>query len=166
MALAAPVALAPHHDCTAFECIHAELSDWLRRRAQANEAARASRCFVLCEGDRVVGFYALAAGSVQRANARPAVRRNMPDPIPAVVLGRLAVDRSWQGQGLGADLLHDAVLRALRGSREIGARVLLCHAIDEAARRFYLHQGFMESTFDPLTMMLDLRKAEAAIETL
>jgi len=118
----------------------------------------------VCEGKRVVGFYALAAGSVQRTHAHGAVRRNMPDPIPAIVLGRLAVDRTWQGQGLGADLLHDAVLRALRASREIGARVLLCHAIDEDARRFYLHHGFVESTFDPLTVMLDLRQAEAALK--
>jgi GNAT superfamily N-acetyltransferase len=164
VALAAPVALAPHHDCSALDCGHAALADWLRRRAQGNEAARGSRCFVVCEGKRVVGFYALAAGTVQREHAHGAVRRNMPDPIPAIVLGRLAVDSAWQGQGLGADLLHDAVLRALRASREIGARVLLCHAIDERAHLFYLHHGFAESTFDPLTLMLDLRKAEAALE--
>lgn len=165
MPLAAPVALAPHHDCSAFECGHAELDDWLRRRARGNEGARGSRCFVACEGKRVVGFYALAAGSVQRVQAHGAIRRNMPNPIPAIVLGRLAVHLTWQGQGLGADLLHDAVLRALRASREIGARVLLCHAIDEDARRFYLHHGFVESTFDPLTVMLDLRKVETAFES-
>lgn len=165
MALAAPVALAPQHDCSAFDCGHPELDDWLRRRAQGNEAARGSRCFVACDGKRVVGFYALAAGSVQRAHAHGAVRRNMPDPVPAVVLGRLAVHRTWQGKGLGADLLHDAVLRTLRASREIGARVLLCHAIDDDARRFYLHHGFVESTFDPLTVMLDLRKVETAFES-
>jgi GNAT superfamily N-acetyltransferase len=164
VALAAPVALAPHHDCSAFDCGHVGLADWLRRRAPGNEAARGSRCFVVCERKRVVGFYALAAGSVRREHAHGAVRRNMPDPVPAIVLGRLAVDSAWQGQGLGADLLHDAVLRALRASREIGARVLLCHAIDERARLFYLHHGFAESTFDPLSLMLDLRKAEAALE--
>jgi len=84
----------------------------------------------------------------------------MPDPIPAIVLGRLAVDTRWQGQGLGADLLQDAVLRALRGSREIGARVLLCHAIDASATAFYLHHGFVESTFDSMMVMLDLKKVE------
>lgn len=163
MALAAPVALAPHHDCSAFDCGQAELADWLRRRAQGNEAARDSRCFVVCEGKRVVGFYALAAGSVQRAYAHGSVRRNMPDPIPAIVLGRLAVDRTWQGQGLGADLLQDALLRAVRASREIGARVLLCHAVDERAKGFYLHHGFVESTFDPLMVMLDLKQAESVL---
>lgn len=163
MAIAAPVALAPDHDCSAFDCGHAELGDWLRRRARANEDAQGSRCFVVCEDMRVIGYYALAAGSVQRAQASGAVRRNMPEPIPAIVLGRLAVDSAWQGRGLGADLLQDAVLRALRASREIGARVLLCHAIDAKAKTFYLRYGFVESIFDPLTLMLDLKKVEAAL---
>lgn len=163
MALAAPVPLLPQHDCSAFDCGHAGLAEWLRRRARNNEAAQGSRCFVACEGKRVVGFYALAAGSVRRAAAHGAVRRNMPDPVPAIVLGRLAVDRTWQGQGLGADLLQDAVLRAVHASREIGARVLLCHAVDGRARRFYLHHGFVESTFDSLVVMLDLKQAASAL---
>lgn len=163
MAVAAPVALAPGHDCSAFDCGRPELVDWLRRCARANEDAQGSRCFVVCEGKRVIGYHALAAGSVQRAHARGSVRRNTPDPIPAIVLGRLAIDLRWQGQGLGADLLQDAVLRALRASVEIGARVMLCHAIDAKAKAFYLHHGFVESTFDPLTLMLDLKKVEAAL---
>lgn len=163
MALAAPIPLSPPHDCSAFDCDHAGLAEWLRQRARNNEAAQGSRCFVVCEGERVVGFYALAAGSVRRAMTPGAVRRNMPDPVPAIVLGRLAVDRAWQGQGLGADLLQDAVLRAVRASREIGARVLLCHAVDDRARRFYLHHGFVESTFDPLVVMLDLKRAESVL---
>lgn len=163
MAIAAPGALAPDHDCSAFDCGHPELADWLRRRARANEDAQGSRCFVVREGKRVIGYYALAAGSVQRAHAQGTVRRNMPDPIPAIVLGRLAIDLQWQGQGMGADLLRDAVLRALRASREIGARVLLCHAIDAQAKTFYLRHGFVESTFDPLTLMLDLKKVEAEL---
>lgn len=164
MALAAPVPIASHHDCSAFDCGNAELSEWLRQRAQGNEAARGSRCFVVCDGVRVIGFYALAAGSLERAHARGSIRRNMPEPIPAIVLGRLAVDCAWQGRGLGADLLQDALLRALRAAHEIGARVLLCHAVDENARRFYVRHGFIESTFDPLIVMLDLRKAEAALQ--
>lgn len=163
MALAAPVPLSPRHDCSTLDCDHAGLAGWLRHRARNNEAAQGSRCFVVCEGERVAGFYALAAGSVQRAAAPGAVRRNMPDPVPAIVLGRLAVDRAWQGQGLGADLLQDAVLRAVRASREIGARVLLCHAVDDRARRFYLHHGFVESPFDPLVVMLDLKQVESVL---
>lgn len=108
----------------------------------------------------MVGFYALAAGSVARERAPTAVRRNMPDPIPAVVLGRLAVDKALQSQGLGADLLHDAVLRALRAAQEIGARVILCQALNERAKRFYMRHGFVESTFDALVVMLDLKQVE------
>lgn len=111
----------------------------------------------------MIGYYALAAGSVERARAPGSLRRNMPEPIPAIVLGRLAIDTHWQGHGLGADLLHDAVLRSLRASTEIAARVLLCHAIDDQARQFYLRHGFIESTFDPLTMMLDLRRAQTLL---
>lgn len=81
----------------------------------------------------------------------------MPDPIPAIVLGRLAVDKALQNRGLGADLLHDAVLRALRAAQEIGARVILCQALNERAKRFYMRHGFVESTFDDLVVMLDLK---------
>lgn len=160
VAPAAPVPLSLHHDCSDFNCGNDELSNWLRQHAHDNDVARGSRCFVACDKNRVAAYYALAAGSVERANTRGSVRRNMPDPIPAIVLGRLAVDGKWQNQGLGADLLKDAIVRALRAANEIGARVMLCHAIDEKARQFYLHHNFVESTFDRLTIMLDLRKAE------
>lgn len=163
MVISPPVALATDHDVVAFDCGHPELGDWLRGRAQSNEDARGSRCFVICERQRVVGYYALAAGSIERAQTAGTVRRNMPNPIPAIVLGRLAVDKAWQGHGLGADLLQDAVLRTLRASMEIGARVMLCHAIDEGAKAFYLHYGFIESNFDTLTVMLDLKKAAAML---
>lgn len=111
----------------------------------------------------MVGFYALAAGSVARERAPAAIRRNMPDPVPAIVLGRLAVDKALQNQGLGADLLHDAALRALRAAQEIGARVLLCHALNERAKRFYMRHGFVESKFDALVVMLDLKRIEAQL---
>ncbi|MFZ0870110.1 MAG: GNAT family N-acetyltransferase [Rhodanobacter sp.] len=160
MTIHAPAPFKPGHEIEDFISPHPGLADWLRRRARGNEDGQGSRCFVACEGRRVIGYYALAAGSIERAQAPGGLRRNMPDPIPAIVLGRLAVDTRWQGQGLGADLLQDAVWRALRASREIGARVLLCHAIDASATAFYLHHGFVESTFDSMTVMLDLKKVE------
>ncbi|MGH8112653.1 MAG: GNAT family N-acetyltransferase [Rhodanobacteraceae bacterium] len=158
MAISRPQPLAAAHDVSAFDCGHPELADWLRRRAHSNEVARGSRCFVVCEARRVIGFHALAAGSIERAQVPGASRRDMPEPLPAILLGRLAIDSKWQGQGLGADLFRDAVLRASRAPREIAARVLLCHAIDAKAKVSYLHHGFVESTFDPLTLMLDLEK--------
>jgi GNAT superfamily N-acetyltransferase len=157
----APAPLTAEHEVAAFLCRHADLVDWLQRRALANEQAQASRTYVVCERHRVVGYYALAAGSVELRTAPGSVRRNMPAPIPAVVLGRLAVDDRYQGRGLGAGLLQDAVLRSLNAAQVIGARVLLCHAIDEAARRFYLHHGFRQSPVAPLAMMLDLSKVPA-----
>jgi predicted N-acetyltransferase YhbS len=89
------------------------LDDWLQRRATHNELEGGSRTFVVCDGRRVVGYYSLAAGSVLSGIATGRMRRNMPNPIPVVLLGRLAVDRGWQGRGLGRDLLRDAVLRVL-----------------------------------------------------
>ncbi len=163
MAILAPAPLKPEHEVDDFASPHPELADWLRRRARDNGEDRGSRCFVACEGQWAIGYYALAAGSIERAQAPGRLRRNMPDPIPVIVLGRLAVDGAWHGQGLGADLLQDAVLRALRASREIGARALLCHAIDASAKAFCLHHDFVESTFDPMIVMLDPKKVEAAL---
>lgn len=158
MALKAPVAIDAAHDVSRFVSRHADLSDWLKRRALANDKARGSRTFVACDGARVVGYYALAAGSIEHAVTPKSVTRNMPKPIPAIVLGRLAVDEAYQGCGIGAGLLQDATLRSLVAAHAIGARVLLCHAIDESARAFYLHHGFMPSPFEELTVMLDLAK--------
>jgi predicted N-acetyltransferase YhbS len=154
----APEAIRPDRDVGAFECTHADLVDFLRRRALANQLSGASRTWVACVDGRVVGYHSLAAGSVARIQVPGHVRRNMPEPIPAVVLGRLAVDARHEGQGIGGGLLKDAVLRSVNVAREVGARVLLCHAIDEPARTFYLHHGFRVSPIEELTVMLDLTK--------
>lgn len=158
MSLSAPVPLDDSHALDDFRCAEPELEQWLKRRALRNQREGASRTFVVCEGRRVVGYYALAAGSVLHAQAPGAVRRNMPEPIPVIVLGRLAVHPDWSGQGLGSGLLKDAVLRSLRLSEELGVRALLCHAINEGAKAFSLHHGFVESPLDPLTVMLSLGK--------
>jgi len=157
--LVAPAALTAAHRLEAFECTHASLADWLRRRALRNHASGASRCFVVCNGDHVVGYYALAAGSIEQARSPGNIRRNMPDPIPVLVLGRLAVHRDYAGLGIGAGLLKDAVLRSQRAAIDIGARALLCHAIDDAAKAFYVHHGFVASPIDALTVMLKLEAA-------
>lgn len=156
--LAAPRLLGPDDLLDQFDCGEPALNDWLRRRAKANQAGGASRTYVVMDGEgRVAGYYALAAGAIAARDAPGAVRRNMPDPIPMVVLGRLAVDRSWQGTGLGAALLRDAVERAVAASRAIGVRGLLVHAISEAAAAFYRRYGFIPLPDAPLILVLSLK---------
>ncbi len=164
MSLPAPQPLHEDHHLDNFRCTEPELESWLKQRARKNQHDGASRCFVLCDGVTIAGYYALAAGSILHAQAPGNIRRNMPDPIPVVVLGRLAIHTNYQGRGLGADLLKDAVLRSLRLSREMGIRALLCHAVNENAKRFYLHHGFIESVDEPMTLMLNLSKLAALTE--
>lgn len=136
------------------------MNDWLKRRALSNQLSGASRTFIIAdETDRVQGYYALAAGAVDHSMATNTVRRNMPDPVPVMVLARLAVALANHGKGLGADLLQDAVLRTMRLAQEIGIRALVVHALHDQARAFYQHHGFSESEIDPLVLMLRIRSS-------
>jgi GNAT superfamily N-acetyltransferase len=161
--LRAPEHLTPAHDFSAFDSGVPDLDDWLKKRALANEKTGASRTYVVCAGRRVVGFYALATGSVAHVQALGRVRRNMPDPVPVMILARLAVDRAWQGQSLGRSLLRDAVLRTLQAAKIGGIRAILVHAISEEAKRFYQRYGFGVSPVDPLTLMITVAEAEKAL---
>lgn len=155
--LGAPQPLTAQHLIDGFDCGEPSLDEWLKRRALANQLGGASRTFVVADvEDRVVGYYSLAAGAVSRNSATGGVRRNMPDPVPVLVLARLAVERSAQGMQLGAGLLQDAVNRAVSVSQNAGVRALLVHALDDKAKQFYLHYGFAESPLHPLTLMLPL----------
>lgn len=159
-ALNAPTALGPQHHLATFDCNEPTLNEWLKRRALGNQSTGASRTFVVTDEAQVVrGYYALAAGAVDHTTAISAMRRNMPDPVPVMVLGRLAVDSTFHGQGLGADLLQNAILRTSRLAQDIGIRALVVHALHDQARRFYLHHGFSESAIDPLLLMLRIRQA-------
>ena len=109
------------------------------------------------EQQHVVGYYALAAGAVSHEDAPGRIRRNMPDPVPVIVLGRLAVHMDRAGQGIGQGLLKDAVMRTLQTCEQVGVRALLCHAFDESAKAFYLKHGFIESPIHAMTVMLPLR---------
>ncbi len=160
MQLGAPEPLAASHRLDDFECGEAALDDWLKRRALSNQSSGASRSFVVTdEGGHVRGYYAMAAGAVSHRLATSGVRRNMPDPVPVMVLARLAVDRGAQGLHLGAALLQDAVSRAVAVAQNAGVRALLVHALDEKARQFYEHYGFQPSPTHPLTLMLRLSSA-------
>jgi GNAT superfamily N-acetyltransferase len=155
--LSAPAPLAAAHLLDAFECGEPSLDEWLKRRALANQASGASRTFVVADATgKVMGYYVLAAGGMSHDLATSGVRRNMPDPVPVLVLGRLAVDRSAQGMRLGAALLQDAVKRAAAVAENAGVRALLVHALHDRAKSFYEGYGFQPSPAHPMTLMLRL----------
>lgn len=162
LTLTAPQPLTTAHRLDEFSCGEQVLDDWLRRRAIANQARGASRTFVVADQDgRVYGYYAMAAGAVSHQMATGGVRRNMPEPIPVMVLARLAVDHRAQGIKLGGALLQDAVKRALVVSQNTGVRALLVHSLHDRAKSFYEHYGFEISPADPMVLMLRLGSAKA-----
>ena len=155
--LLAPQPLTAVHRVNDFACGEPSLDEWLKRWALNNQQSGASRTFVVVdEANQVLGYYALAAGAVAHQLATGAVRRNMPDPVPVLVLGRLAVDSRAQGIQLGAGMLQDAVSRAMTVSQNTGVRALLVQALNEQARGFYQHYGFVPSPHNPMTLMLCL----------
>ena len=153
-----PGPLTTERDTSAFTCRHESLSAWLSKRALANAVLGASRTCVVGDGQRrVVGYYALAAGSIAASAVPGGLRLNLPDPLPVIVLGRLAVHRDWSGRSIGDGLLKDAMLPCIQAAGLIGVRALLCHAIDDEAKALYLKHGFAESPLDPLTVLVGLR---------
>jgi GNAT superfamily N-acetyltransferase len=157
MTLLAPALLTDNHDLSALGSGVPSLDDWLKRRAKANQASGASRSYVLAEGNRVLGYYCLASGAIAMTDAPAALLRNMPDPIPMTVLGRLAVDRGLQGQGVGTALLQDAVLRTMQAAEIVGTRGVLVQAISDQASAFYQRYGFVTSPTNPLMLVLSLK---------
>lgn len=151
------------HDVSAFKSGEPTLDDWLKRRALANEESGASRTYAVSSGNRVVGYYALANGAIARNEVTGRVRRNMPDSIPVMVIGRLAIDEAYQGRGFGAALLRDAILRTLQAAEIAGIRAILVHAVSEDAKRFYERSGFYASPVHPMTLMITLADAEKAL---
>lgn len=154
--LNAPQPLATTHIWDEFECGEVVLDEWLKRRAMTNQMSGARTFAVVDRNSRVYGYYAMAAGAVSHQMATSLVRRNMPDPIPVMVLARLAVDHRAQGIKLGASLLQDAVNRAVVVAQNAGVRALLVHALHDRAKEFYAHYGFQISPLHPMTLMLRL----------
>ncbi len=152
--LSSPELLSDLHQLEHFDSGEASLDDWLKRRARANQLSDASRTFVVCDGTAVAGYYCLSAGAVDRANAPKSLQRNRPDPIPVMVLGRLAIHKDHQQQGLGTALLQDAMLRTWQTSKQVGISALLVHALSEEAKRFYLSRGFLASPLQAMTLCL------------
>lgn len=165
MGLGAPCLLTHAANVSRFTCNSPSLDDWLKRRAMANQLSGASRTYVVSDasdGQRVVGYYCLASGALAVVDAPGTIRRNMPDPIPMAVLGRLAVDASWQGRGLGVALLQDAVLRAAQAAAILGVRGMLVHAISPEAKTFYERYGFQASPTQPMSLVLSINRISLA----
>lgn len=157
MTLLAAFPLTADHDLIPFSCGEPSLDEWLKRRARSNQARGASRTYVVADERQVVAYYRLASGALALNVAPGPVRRNMPDPIPMVLLGRLAVDQAWQSRGLGVALLQDAVIRTKTAADIPGIRGILVHAISEPAKAFYERDGFLVSPVQPMTLMMPLR---------
>ncbi|TAN87084.1 GNAT family N-acetyltransferase [Sodalinema sp.] len=163
--LRSPEKLNSSHDVERFNSGNRQLDDWLKRRAMKNEEGGASRTYVVCDRDVVIAYYCLANGAVAQASATGRVRRNMPDPIPVMVIGRLAVDHHWQGKGIGRALLRDAILRTLQAAEIAGIRAILVHAISEDAKQFYEICGFTASPLDPMTLMVRVKDARISLDS-
>ena len=164
MSLAAPEPIRADHDLTNFDSGRPTLDAWLTSRALKNERGGGSRTYVVCEKGTVVAYYCLSTGSVVHGAAPGSIRRNMPDPIPVMLMGRLAVDQSHQGGGIARALVRDAILRTLNAAEIAGIRALLVHALDDTAAAFYRHLGFVGSPVDPLVLMLPLASARKALD--
>jgi GNAT superfamily N-acetyltransferase len=160
--LSAPVPLTVGHDLSRFDCGQPVLNEWLRHRAWKNES-RFSRTYVVCAGNEVVGYFCISAGAIERASVPGKVRRNAPDSVPISVIGRLAVSREYAGNGLGADMLADALRRIAVASQSIGIGAVLVHAKDDAAKRFYMKCAeFIEYPADSRTLFLPIETVVAA----
>lgn len=157
MKLLPPAPLASEHQTAAFACGEAVLDEWLKRRAMPNQVSGASRTFVVADDmQNVLGYYALAAGAITHQTATRTIRQNMPEPIPIMVLARLAVSVHAQGMQLGGALLQDALQRCILVSQHTGVRAMLVHALNDRARQFYEHYGFKPSPAHPMTLMIKL----------
>jgi ribosomal protein S18 acetylase RimI-like enzyme len=161
-----PTPIKEEHDIQNFDCGDPSLNDWLKKRALKNDLTGASRTYVVTYGSDVVGYYTLAAGCIYHNEASGKIKRNMPNPIPAMVLGRLAVDINHQGRAIGTGLLQDAVKRTWQASFILGIRVILVHALNEKAKLFYEKYGFRASPINDLTLMVTLQEVKALFDSL
>ena len=163
MILFAPELLSDCHELDGFTSGLDSLDTWLKSRARKNQTTGASRTFVVCDGRRVVAYYALVSSAVAVVEASGRFCRNMPDPVPVVVLGRLAVDRSFQGKGIGRALVRDAGYRVIQAANTIGIRGLIAQAASIQAKTFYEHIGFEISPLDPMTLMVTLADLKSCL---
>jgi GNAT superfamily N-acetyltransferase len=162
--LQGPVPLEANHDLCAFDCGTPALNEYLKKYALMNQRNLSARTYVATRGQRVGGYFTLAAGSANREETPPRVARGLArHPIPIILLARLAVDRGEQGKGVGAGLLKDALARAAQASELIGCRAVLVHAKDQGAKAFYQRFGFEPSPIDELHLYLLMKDIKASL---
>lgn len=153
-----PILLSSEHNLDNFNCGEDSLDHWLKSKALKNQISGASRTFVICNHHKkIIGYYCLSAGAIAQESAPKKLRRNMPDPLPVLVLGRLAIDIEYHNKGLGSALLRDAMFRAVHVSEDAGVFAILVHALSEQAKQFYLSRGFVESSLQSMTLMMTLK---------
>ncbi|WP_309732958.1 GNAT family N-acetyltransferase [Chamaesiphon sp. OTE_75_metabat_556] len=160
-----PVPLTSTHLVTDFDCGVDSLNEWLCKRAWKNQTIGTSRTFVVSDGEIVIGYYCLSSAAIDRVELPKAKQRNMPDPIPAVLIGRLAVDVRYQGRKIGVSLLQDALCRIIGASQSIGIAYILVHALDDSAKLFYETKGFVAIPEQPLTLFLPVATAALAMQS-
>jgi predicted N-acetyltransferase YhbS len=161
-----PAPLRAGHILSSFDCSEEVLNFWLTKRALPALAERTASTFVVCRGKYVIGYYSLAAGSLAHADCTSSLRRNTPNPIPATVLARLAVDRREQGNGIGSHLIQDAMKRTLKAARQVAARTLIVHALTENVANYYRRLGFLDlpRTGEQVTLHLPLERIVVALK--
>ncbi|MYC83791.1 MAG: GNAT family N-acetyltransferase [Acidobacteria bacterium] len=165
--ITSPEPIDERHDVSRFNSGIYSLNRWLQRKARLNEAKGGARTYVVCDGNRVIAFYSLAASSVERQRVSSRVGRSMPEPIPVILLGQLAVDTDYQGRGLSSDLLIDAAKRVSAAADVVGARAVVVQALNEDAKEFYERFGFLPfSDREPLMLILRIADLRAALRGL
>lgn len=161
--LSPPAPISGTHILDNFDSGEISLDDWLKKRALKNQTSGASRCFVLCHEKCVIGYYTLSAGAISHDLAPKSMRRNMPDPLPVLLLGRLAIDKNYHNKGLGSALLRDAMLRSINVAHDAGIFAILIHALSLEAKKFYLSRGFIQSPLQPMTLMMTLETIRSTL---
>jgi GNAT superfamily N-acetyltransferase len=159
-----PQRIHPEHKLNDFDCQESSLNDWLKKRALKNDLQDASRTYVVCCGEQIVAYYSLHLGCIKHSEAMGKIKRNMPEPIPAIVLGRLAVDVNHQGKGIATALIKDMFLRALQVSELAGTKAVLVKALNENVTLFYKSFGFIQSKTDPLLLMKAISEVRSSFE--
>lgn len=161
-----PQRISQTHILESFDCGEISLNDWLQKRSLKNDLGDASRTYVVCCENTVVAYYSLHLGCIQHSEAVRKIKRNMPNPIPAIVLGRLAVDVNHQGQGLARALIKDMFLRSLQVSDLAGNKAVLVKALNDKVAAFYQSFGFVPSKTDPLLLMKAISEVRASFNSI